>query len=358
MMKVALLFDSLTGRGGAERNALILAKALNADIYTCFVDWNNIDAEFHDSKIYQLGLYLKASKFLTRAEIATRFSNLSLVGYDAYVFCGFHCLSGVKNKPNVWLSPAIIQFLYNDTEHAFVSSNLSSLERPFFELWCSSYKKFDQMWVRKMGKIVANSRYTQRNIARYYGRSSEVVYPGIETSKYYCKSYENFFIVSSRFVKEKRINLIIDAFKEMPDKSLLIAGDGPERRNLEKIACGYENVHFLGNLDHADLIDFYSRCTGTIGMSISESFGQVPVESMASGKPAIGVNSTGYKETILPGKTGFLIDPTKEEIKRAVSLLTPEMARTMKDSCIKQAKTFDISVYVERTRSILVNLTS
>lgn len=358
LLKIAVFYDYFDGKGGAERQVLNLAKGLRADIYTCFVNWENVDAEMRHFNIHEIGLIFKESKVLKRPEIFSRYSTLSVEGYDVYLFCGLHCLSATRNKPNMWIAPGIIQYIYDKSEHTFVSSSyLHKWQMPFFDIWCSMYKRLDQAWVKKIDKIISNSIQTQTDIIKYYGRDSKIVYPGIDTSKFKCKSYENFILLPSRLVKEKRIDLIINAFKEMPNRFLLIAGDGSEKKNLENLAYGARNIHFLGSLNYEDLIDLYSRCTATIGMSISESFGLVPVESMASGKPAVGVNSTGYKETILSGRTGFLIEPTKEEIKRAVKLLTPEFAATMKTSCIKQAKRFDVSVFIEKVRENIVDLT-
>jgi len=355
-MEVALFFDCFMGRGGAERYAISLAKYLDADIYTSFVDWSKVDAELKMVTVNEIGLFFKDSKLLTRAEIASRFLRLKVPSYDAYIFYGFHCLSAVSHHPNIWFPPAVLGYIYNDAEHDFVSRYLGAWQRPLFETWCSLYRILDQKWSKRLDRIVANSKYTQENIKKYYGRDSWIVYEGIETGRFYCKSYEDFFLVSSRLVKEKRIDLIVMAFKEMPNRSLIIAGDGPERKNLEDLAAGSDSIRFVGSLGYVDLIDLYSRCTATIGMSISDSFPLVPLESMASGKPSIGVNATGYKESILPGKTGFLIEPTEEEIKRCVKLLTPESAKAMKKACIERARVFDVSVCIEKLREEIIDL--
>jgi glycosyltransferase involved in cell wall biosynthesis len=357
-VKTALLFDSFSGIGGQERKVIELSKFLNADIYTSQVNWDTVDVELKTARIYEIGCVFQG-KFSKRMEIASRFSRFSVKGYDAYIFCGFHCLSAVqRNKPNIWLTPAAMEYIYDEKEHDFVSNYLPKWQRPFFDLWCSFYRKFDLKYVKLIDCILANSKFTQKHIQQYYSRNCKVVYPGIDTSRFRCKSFDNFYLMACRLVKEKRVDLVISAFKELPEKNLVIVGDGPEFNYLKNFASGYSNIKLTGAILYDELIDYFSRCTATIGMTLSEAFGLTALESMASGKPTIGANSSGYRETILHGKTGILVNPTKVDIKSAVNILTPDFARNMKDDCLSQAKKFDTIVYFKNIQSALKNLSS
>lgn len=97
----------------------------------------------------------------------------------------------------------------------------------------------------------------------------------------------------------------------------------------------------------------FARCLATIYIPIDEDFGLIPVESMAAGKPCIAANEGGLKETVVDGKTGFLIEPTVKNLISAVRDLTPEKAEKMKQDCVKRAKKFDISVFYEKFDEIV-----
>jgi glycosyltransferase involved in cell wall biosynthesis len=193
---------------------------------------------------------------------------------------------------------------------------------------------------------VSISQNVGKRVKRYYDRESEVIYPPVETKNYKCKDYEDFFLVIQRLYLPKRTRIIVEAFKKMPDKKLIIVGDGPEKKKLENMAARSKNIQFLPyNIPPNEIIDLYSRCMATIYIPKEEDFGFIPVESMASGKPCIGSNEGGVKETIIDRKTGFLIKPTVSKLINAVKAMDVERAESMKKNCIKRAKDFDIKTF-------------
>ncbi len=355
-MKIALLFDRLVELGGAERAAMILAKELNADVFTTYINWDLVDKEFKKIRAHEIGLNLKNSKLLTYSEIALRFWNLELPKkFDVYLFYRvFSISSSMKHHPNIWLCNTPPRAVYD--LHDLINKRLNLFQKPIFNVWCLFYKIFDQKFVSYVDKILSISENVSKRIEKYYNRKAPVVYLPVETKKHYCKGYENFYLAPGRLEVEKRFDLIIEAFKEMPDKQLKIAGDGSQRKKLEILARGCENIEFLGALNSEFLFDLYSRCTATIYMPIDEDFGLVPLESMASGKPCIAANEGGCKETVIHRKNGFLIKPTKEEIIKHVKMLTPDKAKTMKKDCIKRAKEFDVKVFIKKLREEIKDL--
>jgi len=351
-VKLAIFFDIFNEKGGAERVAIMLANYFNADIYTTYVDWNNVDKELKKLKVHEIGLTFKDAKLLTYSEIAWRFSKLKLPKYDAYLFLRLYCSSASKKfRPSIWISTGILRSVYD--LHDYFYEKISLWQKPIFKIWCWFFRYFDQKWIKGFDKILTNSKFTTKRIKKYYGKKSIVAYHPVETKRFFCKDYENFYLSSARLVKEKQVDLIIKAFKEMPDKKLIIVGDGPEREKLEKLAKNCKNIEFLGAVDFKKIIDLYSICTATIVMCLAEDWGLIPIESMAAGKPCIAANDGGYKESIVHGKTGYLIEPTVKEIKKYVNILTPQNARKMKRDCIRRAKIFDIEIFVKKVEEEL-----
>lgn len=348
-MRIALFFDIFAERGGSERVAILLAKHLKADVYTTYVDWDNSDEDLKRLKVHEIGLTFKDAKLLTYSEIAWRFSRLKIPDYDVYLFSRLYCISSARNHhPNIWICNSPIRSVYD--LHDILYKRLSLWQKPIFKLWCFIYKIFDREWVYGFDRILANSKNTANRLKRYYGLRVPVTYHPIDTKKFRCKSYEDFYLAPSRLVKEKRVDLIVEAFKEMPNKKLIIVGDGSERKNLEKLADGFDNIEFLGSLNFNSLVDLYARCTATVYMPIDEDYGLVPIESMASGKPCIAADEGGCRETVVHGKTGFLIKPDKDEIKKYVRMLTPEKAKKMKMACMNRAKKFDVKIFIKQIK--------
>jgi glycosyltransferase involved in cell wall biosynthesis len=353
-MKIALFFDIFNELGGAERVAILLAKYLKADIYTTYVNWKLFRKELKGIKVKEIGLIFKNAKLLTYSEIAFRFSQLKVPKYDVYLFYRLYCISAAKNHhPNIWLCNSPIRAVYD--LHNFIYKRLSFWQKPIFKIWCWVYKHFDKKWVMNFDKILAISKNVAKRIEKYYNKKAKVVYLPVETQKFKCKSYEDFYLAPSRLVKEKRIDLIIEAFKEMPNKKLVVIGDGPERKNLERLAKNCKNIKILGAFPFGKL-ELYSRCLATIYMPMNEDFGLVPLESMASGKPCIAANEGGPKETVIHGKTGFLIKPKKEKIKKYIELLTQERAKRMKNACFKRAKEFDVKIFIKKIKEEIKDL--
>ncbi|MEM4367455.1 MAG: glycosyltransferase [Candidatus Aenigmatarchaeota archaeon] len=351
-MKIAIFFDIFDEMGGAEKFAIMVAKKLKADIYTTYVNWNLFKKEMKGIKVKEIGLTFKNHKLLTYSEIAFRFSQLKLKDYDFYIFMRLYCISAARNHhPNLWLCSSPIRAVYD--LHDFIYKNLKFWQKPIFKLWCLIYKYFDKKWVKNFDKITANSKNVAKRLKDFYGLDVEVTYHPVEFKKYRYSEPEDYYFAPGRFVKEKRMDLIIRAFKRMPNKKLVISGDGPERERLFELAKNSKNIEFVGVVDENKMVELYSKCIATIYMPINEDYGLVPIESMASGKPCIGANEGGPKETIIHGKTGFLIEAKEDEIIKYVNILTKDLAKKMKDDCIERAKEFDIDIFIKKIKKII-----
>jgi glycosyltransferase involved in cell wall biosynthesis len=174
----------------------------------------------------------------------------------------------------------------------------------------------------------------------------------------------------------KRVELIVRAFKKMPDKRLVVVSGGSDLPKIKKIGDDASNIHVLGWVDEATLEDLMGRCIGTIYIPRDEDFGISPVESMAAGKPVIGVQEGGVIETVGDAdmmsqgartvhgspeerlrvtNCGILIasEPQEEDIMDAVKWLTPERARQMRASCERKARRFGKDVFVENMMKII-----
>ena len=199
--------------------------------------------------------------------------------------------------------------------------------------------------------MVANSRTVARRIWRTYRREARVVYPPVDTQAFRLhEQKDDFFLTASRLVPYKRIDLIVEAFAGMPDKQLVVIGDGPEMERIKEKATA--NVEILGYQSNEALQDHMQRARAFV-FAAQEDFGIVPVEAQACGTPVIAYSRGGTAETVLPGETGvFFHRQTVPAVQQAVRTFEAERDTFEPARIRAHAENFSI----ERFRKQFTNL--
>jgi glycosyltransferase involved in cell wall biosynthesis len=186
--------------------------------------------------------------------------------------------------------------------------------------------------------ILTNSYYTREYIYKAYRKWSLVTYLGIETSDYPNINLQTKNIVLSIGAINWRKNheLVIKALMHVEEnvrpQIVVIApiiGNKKEQKRIEEIArqCNVK-ITIEEKTSHEKLIEYYNSAIATICASIMEPFGLVAVESMSCGTPVIAVNEAGYRETIIDGETGYLVDRNEEAIAdRILALINNDELR-------------------------------
>lgn len=360
-MKIAIFYDSLVSKGGGERHIIQLANILNADIITSgydskLNDWMPIKGKVIDignvliSKINPLG-------FLIESPIRF-FLNRNNFDYDANIYCGFSSIfcSTKKNKSkNIYYSLSPNRILYDSKET--IIKNTKWYAKPFFILYRLFFYKLDQKIIlNNFKKIVSQSQTVKDRVIKYYNKDSKIIFPPIEVTKFRFKKFGDFFLIVSRLYPEKRMSLVAKAFTKLPNKKLVIVGDGPEKNKVLQIINNYKNIKLLVNVNDKELQNLYSNCFALLYMPVNEDFGLVPLEGMASGKICIAANEGGCKETIVDGKTGFLITASEKNIINTINKLNFNKVEKMKNDCINQANKFNIDNYAKKWKNELKEL--
>ncbi|TDS86245.1 glycosyltransferase involved in cell wall biosynthesis [Rahnella sp. BIGb0236] len=169
--------------------------------------------------------------------------------------------------------------------------------------------------------FIANSQFIARRIKKVYGRDADVIYPPVDVDRFTLQeNKEDFYFTASRMVPYKRIDLIVEAFSQMPDKKLVVIGDGSEMAKIK--AKAGSNIEILG-YQPDDVMQDYMRRTRAFVFAAEEDFGITPVEAQASGTPVIAFGKGGALETIRPygeqKATGvFFSEQTVESLIKAV----------------------------------------
>jgi len=360
-MKIAITSDWLITWGGAERVLLTLQEIFpQSDIYTSIYNPAKLPKEFKKLKIFTSFLQKIPASFKIHRELIFlmpfAFKNFNFAKYDL-VISSCHAFSKGIIKKNAYH----ICYCYTPIRYVWYLKQTYGKEIPaskkiILKLLNIMLKKFDLKFAENVDKFLAISREVQQRIKNIYNKDSLVLYPPVDINFFkpdLKQKKENYFLVVSRLVPYKKVDLIIKTFAKT-NLNLKIIGDGPELNNLKKIAGA--NIEFKGLVNELQLVDFYRRARAVI-FAAREDFGLVPVEAQACGTPVIAYGEGGAKETVLDGKTGILFyRQNKQQLKLALEKFLDLEKNFVTDNLIQNAKTFSKENFKIKLLEILKNL--
>ncbi len=359
-LKVAIVCDWLVGIGGAERVVLELHKLYpDAPIYTSQYDPSKIDwfldADVRTTWLQKLPKRFK--KFLPLLRAWT-FSRLDLSDYDLVISSSGAEAKGVKTGPNT----THICYMHAPTHYYWIRSE-EYMKRPGFprglnwlaklglRLLIDPLKRWDYMAAKRPDYIVTNSTHTQAMIKRYYKRDASVVYPPVETDRFKLPAkppLRHGFVVAGRQTPYKRIDLAVAACMELK-VPLIVIGNGPEHKRLEKMAG--RNVTFLTSVNDHDMVEHFQSALGFIFPGM-EDFGIVAVEALAAGTPVIAFKKGGSLDYVIDGKTGLFFD--KQTVKSLMPALENALTKSFKYEAIAEhASQFSVSSFTNNIQGFV-----
>lgn len=316
-MRVAIVCDWLTNVGGAEKVLLEIHRLYpKAPIYTSKyspsgIDWF-LDADVRTGWLQIFPAFMRRILGPLRARW---FRRLDLTEYDLVI-----SVTGAEAKCISRLKPGAkhISYCHAPTQYywqlydTYVKNPgfgiLNPLVRVFFKLLVGPMRKKDFEGAKRVSEFVTISEYTRELIRKYYKREATVIHPPVEVDVFKNNNGEvrNYYVVTSRQVNWKRLDLAVEACVKLK-RELIVIGEGPEHNKLVKIAGNSDFVKFLPLMGREELARYLAKARGYIFPSL-EPFGIAPVEALASGCPVIAYGAGGALDYISDGKNGVLFE--------------------------------------------------
>jgi glycosyltransferase involved in cell wall biosynthesis len=191
-------------------------------------------------------------------------------------------------------------------------------------------ERLDKVSLGEARNVFATSRNVADRLARSVGVEAQVLPHPPQQLAYHTAEPEGFVLSVNRLDPAKRIDLLIEAAQLDPDLRIVIVGEGPDRRRLERVAGALNGrIEFTGRIDDDRLADLYARCLAVYYAPVDEDFGMVPYEAFLSEKPVITTHDAGGPlEIVRDRETGLVVEPNPGPIANACS----ELARNVDEA--------------------------
>ncbi|MZQ83088.1 glycosyltransferase [Paenibacillus sp. 5J-6] len=307
-MKIAIAHDYLVQMGGAERVVEVFHQMYpSAPIYTTMFSNNRLLDELRDADIRASWLQKMPGgkshfkEMLPLYPFAIKdfdFREFDIVLSSSSAF--MKSIQVPKNTFHLCYCHTPMRFAW-DYDTYMERQTKSSVMKRLLKIYIDQLKQWDQKTSANVNQFIANSSVVKNRIRNYYHRDSDVIFPPINTTRFHSSTnIDNYYLIVSRLVSYKRIDLAVEAFNRngLP---LHIVGEGPDLMRLKGMAKG--NVRFLGRLDDASVTKMMAECRALIFPG-EEDFGITPLEANAAGRPVVAYQAGGALDTIVPQVNG------------------------------------------------------
>lgn len=365
-MRVAIVCDWLVTFAGAEK---VLEQMLevypSADLFAVVdflseEDRKNLRGKFATTSFLQHfpGAKRHYRTYLPFMPLAIE--QLDLSGYDLVISSSHAVAKGVLVGPDqlhISYVHSPIRYAW-DMQHQYLKESgmahglkgwMARLVMHYMRLW-------DSRTANGVDYFIANSRFIAERIKKCYRREAEVIHPPVDIEKYgLCTDKEDYYVTASRMVPYKKVKLIVEAFREMPDRKLVVIGDGPDYEDIRKLAS--DNVVLLGYQADDVMRDKLQRAKAFV-FAAEEDFGILPVEAQACGTPVIAYGRGGILDTVRPlgeeHPTGlFFAEQTTDAIINALKTFEDSGRVIAPEDCRANAEKFRREIFRKKLRSFV-----
>jgi glycosyltransferase involved in cell wall biosynthesis len=352
-MRIAIVHDWLVTYAGAER---VLASLINiwpqADLFSVIDFLSDQDRAHLHGKVAKTTFIQRLPKAKTHYQrylplMPLAIEQLDLSGYDLIISSSHAVAKGVLSGPDqlhISYVHSPIRYAWDLQHQYLLESGMSTgFKSKVARMILHYIRMWDQRTSAGVDDFIANSYFIGGRISKAYRRESTVIYPPVDTFSFTQLDHkQDYYFTASRMVPYKRMPMIIEAFAAMPDKRLIVIGDGPEMAKAKSINA--PNVTLLGFQPFAVLLE-HMRNAKAFVFAAEEDFGISPVEAQACGTPVIAFGKGGVLETVCgldhPQPTGVFYDAqTVSSLVAAVGEFEAAQHRITPNACRANAERF------------------
>lgn len=362
--RVAIIHDQLYAIGGAEKVLRAIIELVpHADIYALFDILDPKDREYLsrgrkiNTSIMQGMPFLRKARKLYFPVMPFAIEQLHLGEYDILISSSYLVAKGVIVAPNqlhVCYMHSPMRYVW-DQQANYVDQFPSrfGIRRMIVRILLHYVRGWDARSTNGVDLLLTNSRFVARRAMKAYRRSARVLYPPVEIERFgdvaAGEGDETTFVTMSRLVEGKRVHLLVEAFRQLPQYRLLVVGEGPMRGRLE--AAAPANVSFLGRLPDEEIVSLFAGASAFV-YAAEEDFGIAPVEAQACGLPVVAPSRGGTGETVRDFRTdpvqptGVLFDRADAEaIAEAVRTLVANRSAFGREACRANVRHYDMTSF-------------
>ncbi len=362
-MRVALVYDRLNKIGGAEQVLIQFSQLFP------YADWYT--SVYNTSKVPFAKSWRVKSSWISNIPILRDhhewypflmpfiFESYDFSSYDLVISIGSAECKGIITRPETYhlhycLTPT--RYLYSHAK--------DYLSNPIFRLIANPLRAWDQVASTRPDNMIAISTQVKKRIKKYYNRPSEVIFPPVDTKRFISPNslydittlktlgLSDYYLVVSRLVPYKRLEVLVEVFKDRPSDHLVIVGTGSEFVRLKKLST--PNVHFVGFVSDSVIPQYYYGAKAYLQAN-EEDFGISMVEAQASGIPVIAYGKGGACDIVVSGKTGILTaGNTATDFAQAIDKLAGLSFDS--EACRQNARRFDTVTWKSQMKERIENL--
>ncbi|MFW5890956.1 MAG: glycosyltransferase family 4 protein [bacterium] len=325
-MKVAIIQDWLTELGGAEKVLESIVSLYDGSIYTLAYNSDKFkNSVFNQKKINTSFIQTlpfgntKYRNYLPLFPLAIEQFDLS--DYDIVLSSSNAVAKGVlttSEQLHICYCHSPIRFAW-DLYHQYLKE--ANLNKGIKGLLAKSILHYIRNWdyisSNRVDHFIANSEYIKKRIKKIYNKDAVVIYPPVNVIDFKLHTTkEEYYFTASRMVPYKKIDIIVNAFQNLPNKKLIVVGTGPDFKKIKNNAS--KNVEFLGYQDYDNLRILMQKAKAFI-FAAKEDFGIVPVEAMACGTPVIAYGKGGALETVSNESGIFFYEQNEKSLIEAIN---------------------------------------
>jgi glycosyltransferase involved in cell wall biosynthesis len=309
---VAITHDFMEIYGGAERVTQEFIDAFPEAPLTAVLGRDEVARRMgvldrFDSVLPQNDLLLRHYRVLAPVLPAVvrahRLDAADVILSSSYAFA--HLFRTRNDAPQVCYCHSPLRFAWSMTDsYEEEKASQHAAARAAFRAMAAHNRRVDRKAAGRVHTYLTQSPYVARQIEEFYDRRALVVGAPVDCSKFVPSGRppEDYYLICGRLVEPyKRVSLALEAFRQLPDERLVIAGDGPAMAELQ--AKAPPNVTFLGHLEDEAVVEVMQNCKATLFPS-RDDFGLIPVEVAACGRPVLAYGDGGALHTVAPGVTG------------------------------------------------------